>query len=138
MKYIDDRILLAISSLKQVCITNEETASRLGITGKHLGQILKGEVQSFPPSTWKTMKTVLKPFLNEPVPDAVNEKYDVKYRIKSMSDRVQRLCVWLDTEAPEETRTAIFAVAKAGGFTNDNTNSLHSGREESPSAAGAA
>lgn len=64
MKYIDDHIRLAISNLKQVCVTNKETGRRLGISGKHVGQILSGEVQSVRDNTWKEhMEPILRPLL---------------------------------------------------------------------------
>ena len=62
-KRIDTGIRLAISNFRQTCASNEEAGDRLGISGKHVGQILKGEVDSIRSSTWEGMEPILRPLL---------------------------------------------------------------------------
>ena len=136
MIYINNRIILAISSLKQICITDSATGDKLGITGKHVGQILKGEVESIRPSTWKQMEPVLQGFMPaEKLPNRVTEN-STPYCTRS--PRLRRLCDWLENEASTEQVDAVMATARAVGFLENATNSSHSGRAESPSTANAA
>lgn len=64
MKPINGNIKIAISNLKLVCVSNEETGRRLGISGKHVAGILSGEVQAVRDSTWtEKIEPVLRPLL---------------------------------------------------------------------------
>jgi hypothetical protein len=89
MIYIDETIRLAVSNLKQLCVTNDAAGERLGISGKHVSQIIKGEVESIRPSTWETMEPILKPYIHRKKPDVVEES-TIPYKTKN--DRLHRLC----------------------------------------------
>jgi hypothetical protein len=132
MKRIDKQIILAVSSLKQVCITNDETGNRLGISGKHVSQIIKGEVESIRPSTWKIMEPVLRPFLKNQMVSSVEED-SVSYSTKN--PEIRRLIEWLETDACPDQIAAVLATARAVGCPNGSTSSSHSGTGSSPSAA---
>jgi hypothetical protein len=130
MIYIDKKIRLAISSLKQICVTNDATGERLGVSGKHISQILKGEVESIRPSTWETMKPALRPFLHQDELMTVNETAEPYC---SRDPQLRNLCDWLEHHATDDQTAAVFATARAVGFQSPCNS--HSGRVEYPSVA---
>jgi hypothetical protein len=132
-KVVDNSVKLAISSLKMICITNEETGRRLGITGKHVGQILKGEVGVIRDDTWDQMLPVLRPLLPAENTSTVNEKSEPTYR--TSNPELARLFQWLENDACPEQIAAVLATARAVGLPNESTNSSHSGRAASRSVA---
>lgn len=131
MKNIDSNIILAISSLKQVCLTNDAVGKRLGITGKHVGQILMHNVQFIRKHTWEQMEPVLRPLLRADNPSSVNEN-PANYCTRT-DPKIIELCKWLEESATADTKAAIFAVARAGGFTDGHGS--HCGETEYQSAA---
>lgn len=68
----------------------------------------------------------------EPQVNTVNET-PVTYRTRN--PKIKRLCEWLENEATEAQLTAVVATAQAVGFPLESTNSSHSGRAASRSAA---
>jgi len=130
MIYIDKKIRLAISSLKQICVTNDATGERLGVSGKHISQILKGEVESIRPSTWETMVPALRPFLNQSNQMTVCETANPYC---SRDPRLRELCDWLEQQATEEQLNLIISLAEQMGF--QSKHNLPSGRVEYPSDA---
>lgn len=141
MIYIDNNIRLAISSLKQICVTNDATGERLGVSGKHISQILKGEVESIRPSTWEDMEPILRKFMprhETPEQSAVNDPPGPQYgrdQSRPLSPDLARLFQWLENNACPEQIAAVLATARAVGCPNGSTNSSHSGTGASPSAA---
>jgi hypothetical protein len=143
MIYIDNNIRLAISSLKQICVTNDATGERLGVSGKHISQILKGEVESIRPSTWETMEPILRRFMPRhetqvQQDSAVHGDPGQPYGRGSSAPRnpeLARLFQWLETDACPDQIAAVLATARAVGLPNGSPNSLPSGLPASPSAA---
>ena len=65
-KVITKEIIHAIDRLKLVHGSNEEIGKLFGISKKHVGQILSGNVEFIRSETWSRIEPVLRPHINQP------------------------------------------------------------------------
>lgn len=139
MIYINDNIRLAISSLRQVCGTNDATGERLGVSGKHISLIIKGEVESIRPSTWEIMEPILRRFMpSHSLSDQTATVNEEPASYCTSNKELSRLFQWLETDACPDQIAAVIATARAVGLPNGSSSSSHSGQAASRFAAGAA
>jgi transcriptional regulator with XRE-family HTH domain len=105
---ITDEIIGALLKLKLVHGSNEELGRLLGMSKKHIGQILNGNVAYVRRETWNNMAPHLKRLLPK---DTVQESTE-EYR-----DIWDRLATWLRHAAKPADRDFILNAALKCGFT---------------------
>lgn len=60
---VTDAIIDAVLKIKLVVGSNEEVGRLLGVSKKHIGKILSGDVQYIQEDTWKKMEPQLRPHM---------------------------------------------------------------------------
>jgi hypothetical protein len=68
MRVVDRHVVDALRRMRLVLMTNRKIAEKLGISAKHVGQILAGKVQFLNDETWEAMAPHIKPYIQAPEP----------------------------------------------------------------------
>ena len=91
MKIIDDFVRKALMKLADSCGTKVKTGQALGISDKHVGQILAGNVNYLNDRTWQKIEPILEPYFPEEEPPDPQHKF-ILDNLKYMTDEdIQRI-----------------------------------------------
>ncbi len=105
-------IIGSIGKVKLVAGTNEEVGKILGVTKKHIGNILAGKIQYIQEDTWKKMEPHLNPFL----PSAQSESAQMGGKNLAQMDAFDRAATFLRTTATKAQQSIIMNTLEQFGF----------------------
>ena len=104
---ITDEIIGALLKLKLIYGSNEELGKLCGISKKHIGQILSGNVAYVRRDTWEAIEPHIKKLL---------PKNALRENTPTYSDLWEQLATWLREFATKSDQEFIIGIAKKCGF----------------------
>lgn len=141
---VTPHLIKFIRAQMQSCALDSKArlARASGISEPTIGRILAGKRSTISDSVAEKLCNTFGLEIEELLMIALNHRSpaetvnETTASYGSSDPEIRRLCRWLETRATQETKQAVFAVAKAGGFIAPGSSC--SGRMEYLPAAGAA